>query len=109
MGPPLHMRSIVDQNVIMRYMTVLSWLFLTVIIETRSRVVSADGYNYGLVVQTVTGLFLASEENYVQTSSQAHPAFCSASTRDWGMILTTHCYLLPKVPRCKRGNACFVL
>jgi len=103
------MQSVVDRNVVMRCMTVLSWLFLAVRIETRSRVVSADGHNYGLVIQTVRGLFLASAENCVQTSSQAHPAFCSANTRDWGMHLTTHCYLVPNASCCKKDKTCIVL
>jgi len=109
MGPLLYMQSVVDQSVVMQCMTVLSWLLLAVRIETRSRVVSADGHNYGLVVQTVTGIFLASAENYVQNSSQAHPAFFSVSTRDWGMNLTTHCYPRSKVSCCKKGNTCILL
>jgi hypothetical protein len=84
---------------------VLLWLFLAVRIETRSWVVSADGRNYGLDVRTVTGLFLASAENYVQTGCQTHPAFCSASTRGSGMHPTAHCHLLPEVRCCKKGNA----
>jgi len=70
MGPPSYMWSVIDRNVIMRRRTVLSWLFLAVRIETRSRVVPPDGHNYWLVVQTVTCLFLASAENYIQIISK---------------------------------------